>query len=290
MLILKIRELVNSKLFGQAILGLILVAAVIVGLETYPEVMARYGDLIHTIDWVIITLFALEAILKMAQHGRHWYRYFYDPWNVFDFSIVVVCLLPVGGHAAAITRLVRVLRALRLISTLPKLQLLVEALLRSVPSMVYVGVLLVILFYIYAVMGVFAFRENDPVHFGNLQLALLSLFRIVTLEDWTDIMYIQMYGSDVFAIDNPAAQPEQPSAQPMLAVVYFVSFVLFGTMIMLNLFIGVIITSMEEAQAEAEARKEHPTVDDEFVELARDVDNIKLRLQAIRRHVSEKQP
>lgn len=283
-----IRNLVNSAWFNRVIFGLIILAAIIVGLETYKPVVERFGWLIHTLDWIVIWLFALEAALKIAQHGKHGYRYFYDPWNVFDFTIVVVCLLPVGGHAAAILRLARVLRALRLVSAMPRLQLLVEALLHSIPSMFYVGMLLGILFYIYGVMGVFLFHENDPVHFGNLHLSLLSLFRIVTLEDWTDIMYIQIYGSDVYAIDNPVWAPERPHAQPLIAVLYFVSFVLLGTMIMLNLFIGVIINSMHEAQAAAESRKEHPSVDDELAELDQQMDHLKLRIAAIRKHVTEK--
>ncbi|MBD3222505.1 ion transporter, partial [bacterium] len=251
----RIALLVASTGFQRAVLGLILAAAVIVGLETDRELMARHGGLIHALDWTVITLFGIEALLKMMQHGRRWPRYFTDPWNVFDFTILVVCLLPVGGHFAAVLRLARVLRALRLVSALPRLQILVSALLKSVPSMGYVGLLLLLLFYIYGVMGVALFAGNDPVHFGSLDLSLLTLFRVVTLEDWTDVMYIQMFGSDVFPIDNPAVEPTDPRARPVLGAAYFVSFVLLGTMIMLNLFIGVIIGSMQEAQAEAEQKE-----------------------------------
>ena len=263
---------VESPWFQRTILGAILVGAVTVGLETYPGLMARHGSLILTIDWVVIGVFAAEALVKMGRHGRRWWRYFADPWNVFDFLILAICLLPVDAHYAAVLRLARVLRAMRLVTALPRLQVLVSALLKSLPSMTYVGILLGLLFYVYAVLGVAMFRDNDPVHFGDLKLALLSLFRVVTLEDWTDIMYIQMYGSDVFAIDNPAALPVQPEAQPVLAVAYFVSFVLVGTMIMLNLFIGVVIGSMQQAQEEAEVAQRRlrtpPEVADELAELS----------------------
>ncbi len=261
----------QSQWFQRTVLGAILVGAVTVGLETYPGLMARHGSLILTIDWLVIGVFSAEALIKMGRHGRQWWRYFTDPWNLFDFAILAVCLLPVDAHYAAVLRLARVLRALRLVSALPRLQLLVSALLKSLPSMTYVGILLGLLFYVYAVLGVAMFRDNDPVHFGNLKLALLSLFRVVTLEDWTDIMYIQMYGSDVFAIDNPMALPVQPEAQPVLGAVYFVSFVLIGTMIMLNLFIGVVIGSMQQAQDEAEVAQRRlrtpPEVADELAEL-----------------------
>ncbi len=249
------QAIVRSRAFFWTVMAAIVAGALVVGLETSTVLMARYGGVILTLDWIIIGIFVVEAALKMLQHGARFHRYFRDPWNVFDFVIVVICLLPIGGHYAAVLRLARVVRTLRLVSAVPRLQLLVTALLKSIPAMVYVGLLLGILFYVYAVLGVFLFRDNDPVHFGTLKLSLLSLFRVVTLEDWTDIMYIQMYGSDVYAIENSVATPAAPKAQPLIAIAYFVSFVLIGTMVVLNLFIGVIINSMHEAQEEHEARR-----------------------------------
>ena len=280
----RIAELVDSPGFQRAVLALIVAAAVIVGLETDPELMARHGQLVTALDWLVITLFGIEAALKMLQHGRRWYRYFADPWNVFDFTILVVCLVPAGGHYAAVLRLLRLLRALRLVTAVPRLQILVTALLKSVPSMGWVGLLLLLLFYVYGVMGVALFRGNDPVHFGSLDLSLLTLFRVVTLEDWTDVMYIQMFGSHVFAIDNPAALPTEPRARPVLGALYFVSFVLIGTMIMLNLFIGVVIGSMQEAQAEAERRAARrgadPALADELEAIAARLEELRRRLRA----------
>jgi voltage-gated sodium channel len=278
----RLQVLVASSRFQRAVLVVILVGAIVVGLETDRGLMERHGTLLKTIDWVVIGLFALEAALKMAQHGKRPYRYFREPWNLFDFTILVVCLLPVGGHFAAVLRLMRVLRALRLVSALPRLQILVSALFKSMPSMGYVGLLLLLLFYIYAVTGVVLFRDNDPIHFGSLDRALLSLFRVVTLEDWTDIMYIQMFGSDVFAIDNPAEVPVNPQAQPILGAAYFVSFVLLGTMVMLNLFIGVVIGSMQEAQAEAQlqispGRRQR---------IAEELDELTRRLHAVRGRIA----
>lgn len=285
-------KLVDSKGFSNFILGAILAAAVIVGLETSKELMASYGRIILTLDWIVLCIFIVEAIMKMARHGRHWYRYFYDPWNVFDFTIVAVCLLPLSGHYAAVLRLARVLRALRLVTSVPRLQLLVGSLLRSIPSMGYIGILLAILFYIYAVLGVFMWGENDPVHFGDLGLSLLTLFRVVTLEDWTDVMYTQMFGSDVFPPENPPPDAEfSPQARPILGATYFVSFVLIGTMVMLNLFIGVIISSMEESQKEQErvvrekhiAEKGEPDLSDDLIELEHEMEAMQKRLAELRR-------
>ncbi len=285
---------IAGPLFQTTILVLIVIAAVLVGIETYPSVMERHGHLLHTLDKVVLWLFAIEAVLKMAQHGRHFYRYFLDPWNVFDFLIVAVCFLPVDSQYAAVLRLARIMRALRLITAVPRLQLIVGSLIKALPSMVYVSILLGLMFYVYAVMGVFLWGGNDPVHFGNLQKSMLSLFRVVTLEDWTDIMYIQMWGSDryPFSDGDRAAYAGQFNSQasPVIGAVYFVSFVLLGTMIMLNLFIGVIINSMEEAHDEqaAEAREKsmeetgHLSVEDELVLVEEQLKKLQQQLRLIR--------
>ncbi len=237
-------------MFERFILAMIVLAAVLVGIETYPAAVERYGDTLHFLNEAVLWVFVVEALMKMGQHGAKWYRYFLDPWNLFDFSIVAVCFLPVNSSYAAVLRLARIARALRLMTALPKLQLIVGAMLKCIPSMGYVSILLGLLFYVYAVVGVFLFGDNDPVHFKDLQTAMLSLFRVVTLEDWTDVMYIQMYGSNVYSYANTTGIEPIPSAMPVAGAAFFVTFVLFGTMIMLNLFIGVIINSMDEAQKE----------------------------------------
>jgi voltage-gated sodium channel len=245
------KSIVDSKWFQKTIIAMIVLTAVIVGLETSLYMQENYGGILKGIDKIIIYTFALEAMLKMLQHGRKFYKYFENPWNIFDFIIVVVCFLPGGDyHFAAVLRLARILRVLRLVTAVPKLQLLVRALLKSIPSMTYVSLLLGLHFYVYAVLGVFLWSKNDPSHFSDLPTAVITLFRIITLEDWTDIMYVNMLGSDKVPFEQLSQTPSEPSASPIGAAIYFISFVVFGTMIMLNLFIGVIINSMNEAQKE----------------------------------------
>ena len=290
-------RLVDSDGFQYGILAVIVGAALLVGLETSRDLVEAHGDLLHRLNLLVLWIFAVEAALKIARHGSRWYRYFADPWNVFDFLIVVVCFLPVGGPYAAVLRLARVLRALRLVTALPKLQLLVGSLLKSIPSLGYVGLLLAVLFYVYAVMGVFLFRGNDPVHFQDLSTALLSLFRVVTLEDWTDVMYIQMYGSDAYPNYGDFAQAhlrEASLGRPLLGAAFFVSFVLLGTMIMLNLFIGVIINSMSEAEAEKEAEERRRnlerdgeiSVGDEMRLIEEEMEKLSRRLGELRRRAA----
>ena len=251
------RSLVKSKHFNGFIIGTIIVAGIVVGIETFPEMERSYAGLWKVLDKVILAIFTVEILIKMVALAPNPLRFFRDGWNVFDFVIVAVCFLPFGGSYVAVLRLFRLLRVLRLITVVPKLQIIVGAILRSLPSMFYVTVLLGLLFYIYAVIGVMFFRGNDPVHFGDLWTSMLSLFRVVTLEDWTDVMYIQMFGSDAYQGYNQSVEGMEitPKAQPLLGAFYFVSFVLIGTMIMLNLVIGVVINGMDNAQKEVAERQ-----------------------------------
>ena len=253
------KRLTQSKRFTGFIIGVIVVAGIVVGIQTFPELDAQHHGLWEAINQIILWIFVAEIAIKMTALWPNPQRFFNDGWNVFDFLIVAVCFLPFGGGYAAVLRLFRLLRVLRLITVIPKLQILVGAILRSLPSMFYVTVLLSLLFYIYAVVGVMFFRGNDPIHFGDLWTSMLSLFRVVTLEDWTDVMYIQMYGSDAYQGYNQSKEGLQitPKAQPLLGAFYFVSFVLVGTMIMLNLVIGVVISGMDNAQKEVAERQLH---------------------------------
>jgi voltage-gated sodium channel len=287
------RKIVNANWFHNLITGVIVFAGVLVGIETYPALLERHYTVLHALDQVVLWVFFAEVLLKMIAQGRYVHRYFADPWNVFDFLVVTASFAvffaqnnPDLEHGIVVLRLVRLLRVLRLVHALPKLQLLVSALLKSVPSMAYVSVLLFLLFYVYGVAAVFLFGHNDPIHFGNLQIALLSLFRTVTLEDWTDLMYIQMFGCSGYGYDGNEALCTQSLAQPIVSPFFFVSFVLLGTMIILNLFIGVIMNGMTEAQAEAEqeARTRAAAASGgKAPELTDDLDALEKQLQALQK-------
>ena len=247
-----LRRVAESAGFQHFITAVILLAGLLVGLETYPYMTRNYGGILDGLNALVLWIFVVEIVVKMGAEGTRPYRYFLDPWNVFDFAIVAVCFLPFNASGAAILRLARLLRVLKLVRALPKLQILVSALLKSIPSMGYVSFLLALLFYVYAVAATMFYGANDPIHFGNLQTSMLSLFRAVTLEDWTDLMYIQMYGCANYGYGGSEALCTASSAQPVTAALFFVSFVLIGTMVILNLFVGVIMTGMDESQAEYE--------------------------------------
>lgn len=244
------KNIANSKWFQNFVTVAILVAGVLVGIATYADFAEEHKVTLEILNKIVLAIFILEIVVKVIAEGNKPWRYFNDAWNVFDFIIVAAAFLPFGGGSVAILRLLRLLRVLKLIKALPKLQMLVGALLKSIPSMGYVSILLLLLFYIYAVAGVFFFGENDPIHFGNLQTSMLSLFRVVTLEDWTDIMYINMFGCENYGYDGNMDVCTNSVANAAGSVFFFVSFVLIGTMIFLNLFIGVIMNGMDEAKAE----------------------------------------
>ena len=256
------KSIVNSKIFQRLILVTILLAGVVVGVQTYKAFAREHAIVLNTLDSFILGIFVIEAVIKILAEGNRPQNYFRNPWNIFDFIIVVACLLgPVihlGADFLPVLRLARILRVLRLVSAIPKLQLLVSCLLRSLPSMFYVSILLFLLFYIYGTMAVFLFAENDPIHFRNLQTSILSLFRVVTLEDWTDVMYINMYGSENYGYSSNDLAKWTPisSSSPLGGAIFFVSFVLIGTMIVLNLVIGVIMNSMDESNAEMKIKQE----------------------------------
>jgi voltage-gated sodium channel len=262
------RKIVASPAFNQFILALIVLSGVLIGMETYPQFDPHtptgqpIGKWLELLQNIILAVFVVEAAIKIAAHGSKPWEYFRNPWNIFDFAIIAVSLLPIGDgggrQVVMVFRMARLLRALRLLTALPRLQILVSALLKSIPALGYVGILLLLHFYIYAVMGTFLFRENDPVRFGNLQRSMLSLFQVVTLEGWNDVMHSQLFGSDINYSDEWKALPEaanrRSDAHPVAAPIYFVSFIMLGTMIMLNLFTGVIIGSMQEAEDQSSGK------------------------------------
>ncbi len=245
-----LKKIVTHRYFDSFIIVVIIFAGVLIGVQTYPDLSARYHNLITIFDTLIILIFIIEAVLKIASEFPRPLNYFNNSWNVFDFIIVMGVLLPIGGSFLPVLRLLRVLRVFRLITTMPKMRLIVGALLKSIPSMVHIFMLLGIIFYIYAVLATFAFSGNDPVHFENLQTSLLTLFRMVTFEDWTDVMYINMYGCDQYGYDGARLECVAPSASPLGAALFFTSFVLVGGLIVLNFAIGVVINSMDEMKEE----------------------------------------
>lgn len=269
----------NSKSFRVFIFSLIIVSAVLVGIETYHDIATRYRFLLTFIDNFIVFCFSVEIIVKILAMGNRPWVFFTDPWNVFDFLIVAVCLIPnIDTHYVVVLRIVRVLRILRMITFLPKLRLLIGALLKSIPSMGYVLMLISLVFYIYAIIGVFLFGAKDPMHFGDLIHAMVTLFKVLTLEGWTDIMNVHIYGS-------VEGNQHIVSIWPFL---YFASFILIGAMIIMNLFIGVIMNSMQESQNEMieeikEVKSNNQDSEALFSRIVKQLDELQKDIQSLKK-------
>jgi voltage-gated sodium channel len=271
-------KLVNRKEFRFFIFFLILFSAGLVGIETYSNIALPHKNLLHLLDQVVVGCFVVEISLKILSHGRKPLDYFRDPWNIFDFIIVAVCLIPaVDTHFVAVLRIARILRVLRMISLLPKLQLLIGALLKSIPSMAYVIILLALLFYIYGIIGSFLFGKSDPLHFGNLHLSLITLFKVLTLEGWTEILNVHLY-------EPGQAQSDSVEITSIWPLIYFISFILIGAMIVMNLFIGVIMNSMEESQRELEQRIAASKSKDRSTEMM--IRSIEFKIDELKKEIS----
>ena len=217
--------------FHWGIVCIIGVNAVVIGLDTSAFLAERYGAWFKGANQLFLGIFVVEAVVKLIAQWPKPLRYFKDGWNVFDFAIIVVSLLPSTGELATLARLARLLRVLRLVSAMPELRLIVTTLVRSIPSMFNVVCLMSVIFYIYAVAGYHLFHDVDPTHWRTLGISALTLFRVVTLEDWTDVMYAAM-------------------AHHWWAWAYFVSFVVVGTFVVVNLFIAVVLNNLDEAKAQ----------------------------------------
>lgn len=245
-LLLKIRNH-ESNWFDNFILGVIVLSAILVGIETDKFMMLTYHDPLHMANIIIHYIFVTEILVKLYAYRDNIKLYFSDGWNMFDLFIVLLGFLPLlvthdeasyeavlAARTLRIFRSLRSLRVLRLIGRFKQLRTIVETLLHSIPTLWQVFMLMGILYYSYAVVGVFLFGENDPQHFGSLSQAILTLFQVMTGDGWSDLMKLNMY--------------ECLHPHPILSPLYFCSFVLVGALIILNLFVGIIIAEMDETR------------------------------------------
>ena len=224
-------RIVDARAFNILIVAMILITALGLGLETSRSLGAEWGSAILLAYDVALAVFVVEAAIKLTAVAPRFGRYFGNGWDLFDFVVLVLAFLPDTGDFALIARLARLLRVLRVATVLPQLRLIIATLIRSLPGLGNVMLLLSVLYYVYAVAGVHLFQDHDPTHWRSLGIGLLTLFRVMTLEDWTDVMYTAM------------------ELHPM-AWLFFVSFVMLAAVIMINLVIAVVINNLQDARLE----------------------------------------
>ncbi|MEM9999544.1 MAG: ion transporter [Pseudomonadota bacterium] len=253
----RLTAIVESDRFERIVIAIIIINAIMLGLETVPAVMDRVGPLLLGLDRAILAFFVAELAAKFAVYRT---RFFHSPWRVFDFIIVAIALVPSSG-AFSVLRALRILRVLRLISTLPSLRRVVGGLLNALPGMGSIVMLLILVFYVFSVMATKLFGDAFPQWFGSIPASAYSLFQIMTLESWS------------MGIVRPVME-----AFPW-AWAFFIPFIASTTFTVLNLFIGVVVSAMQ-AEHDAEAAGERET-------LHNDNEAILAELRALRAEVKE---
>ncbi len=226
-----VARLTLSPGFQRTVTALILLNAVTLGLETSDAVTERIGGALALLDAALLWVFTAELALRIyAFRGR----FFRDPWGVFDLVVVGIAWLPATG-ALSVLRALRILRVLRLVSVVPSLRLVVEAMLAALPGMGSIVALMLLIFYVASVMATKLFADVAPEKFGTLGASFFTLFQLMTLEDWVD------------GVVGPVME------QRPWSLLFFIPFILIATFVVLNLFIGVIVESIQSLREEREA-------------------------------------
>ena len=221
----KLFSLHQNKVFELTVISIIVFSALITGAKTY-DISATLENVVIWLDMFITVFFLIEILIRLASEPR-FIDFFKKGWNVFDFIIVAASLMPIeGGDSVLLARLLRIFRVLRLVSVIPELRILISALLKALPRMGYIVLLMFIIFYIYAAIGSFMFESINPVLWGDISISMLTLFRVATFEDWTDVMYETM--------------TEFP-----LSWIYYLTFIFLTAFVFLNMMIGVILDVMQ---------------------------------------------
>ncbi|EAU40305.1 voltage-gated sodium channel [Fulvimarina pelagi HTCC2506] len=234
----RLQHLFRSRRWEQFIIGLIVVNAIFLGLETSDAVMRNIGGLLLAFDTAILAVFVIEIVGRIYAFRGAFFR---DPWSIFDFTVVGIALLPATGPLTVL-RALRILRVLRLISVIPSLRRVIGGLIAALPGMGSIIALLAITFYIFAVMATKLFGDTFPQWFGDMGASIYTLFQVMTLESWS------------MGIVRPVMEVHP------YAWLFFVPFILSTTYAVLNLFIGVIVSAMQgehEASIDAEHEKRH---------------------------------
>jgi voltage-gated sodium channel len=219
-----LRTLIESRRFEAVITALIIVNAITLGLETSPTVMARFGGLLVALDVAVLAVFVIELAARFAVYRTDFFR---DPWRVFDLIVVAIALIPSTGNLSVL-RALRILRVLRLVSVVPSLRRVVGGLIAALPGMGSIVLLLALVFYVFSVMATKLFAATFPEWFGSIGESAYSLFQIMTLESWS------------MGIVRPVMDVHP------YAWVFFIPFIVLTSFAVLNLFIGIIVSAMQE--------------------------------------------
>ncbi|WP_027849132.1 ion transporter [Marinospirillum minutulum] len=226
----QLEKIRKNKLFELTVISIIIISALLIGAKTYEEA-SRFDRVIYWLDWGVTAFFLVEIIIRLLSE-RRFINFFKKGWNIFDFIIVTASLIPMDySEMVLLARLLRVFRVLRLVSMVPELRILLSALVKSLPRMGYVALLMFIIFYIYGAIGSFLFHEVNEKLWGNISLAMLTLFQVATFESWaTAVLYPTM---EHFPY----------------SWIYFLTFIFLNAFVFLNMMIGIVLDVMQKESA-----------------------------------------
>ena len=250
-----LKNILESRIFISFITAVIIINAFTLGLETSPNITSKYGLILSLVDKIALTIFTLELMEKLLVYR---FNFFKDGWNVFDFIIVVVSLIPASGPFSVL-RAFRIFRTLRLLSIVPSMRRIIQAIFISIPGILSVGTIIVLIFYISSVLTTNFFGNSFYEWFGTIGNSMYTLFQIMTLESWS------------MGIVRPVMK-EYP-----LAWLFFVPFILVTTFAILNLFIGIIVDAMQQISgdekenhlAEKDIHKKMVSIENQLKEIKR---------------------
>lgn len=234
-----LKDFLEHKYVQRTILGLIIVNAITIGMETSPTILGIFGKTLHQIDKFILVIFTIEISLKIVAYRLNFFK---NGWNIFDFLIVAIALIPAAGPLH-ILRTLRILRTARLIKNVPKLRMILESLIKSIPSIGWIAVLLFIIFYIFAVIGTDMYQDQFPELFGDMGKTFFTLFQVMTLESWS----------------SGIARPMMETVP--YSYIFFIPFILLATYTTLNVFIAIVVNTMNEINREQMKHEEERVKD-----------------------------
>jgi voltage-gated sodium channel len=263
------RWLVESRWFDPLMLVVILLNAIALGLETYDSVERDIGGTLHTANDVILGVFVLELLIRLGAHAERPAGFWRSGWNVFDFVVVAASFVPGVRENATLLRLARLLRIVRAVRLLPDLRVLTVAVVRSLPGVASLAAITLLMVYLYGMLGWVVFHDHDPKNYGNVGQAMVTMFVLLTLENLPSYIETGQRLSD-------------------WTLLFYVSYVLVASFLIFNLFIGIVINSMEEARAielhRAEQEQSHDDVvlEDRLRTLRKAVDELEREVRARR--------
>lgn len=262
----RLKKIDSSKIFQSVVIAVIILSALLIGVKTH-DLSENTVALLAILDLGVTVFFVFEITIRFLAYPNK-KLFFKNGWNIFDTVIVIGSLIPSGGSGVLLARLLRVFRVLRLVSMVPELRLLINALLKAIPRMGYIALLMFVIFYIYAAMGSMFYSEINGVLWGDVSISMLTLFRIATFEDWTDVMYETM-----------AVHP--------LSWIYYLSFIFLTAFVFLNMMVGTVLEVMSQEHENYRAEQHGETSEGGEPASRAQIEKLELELAEIKSLLSE---